>query len=377
MLIVVACVIAVAAIVASFVSLPYYALTPGNAQAVEPLISVPSSLKHHHKGSIQLVDVEVTPIRAIDWIYFKLDNNASVVPSSAILGPSTPQQYNTEGVIDMATAQQAATVVALRELGYKVPVKAAGALLYALQPGSPAENSLLVGDTVTRASGTAVTSASGLASALSRRAVGATVRLTVSTWGRSHPHVVAVRLGSWHWTSRGPGASLDCVPAGRATHMRVALLLDREGALSLPKKGEAGHPVACLGVLSTEDAYKIAKLPFAVNLQSEGIVGPSAGLAFTLGLMQKLDRLDLTGGRKVAATGTMDIFGNVGAIGGVQQKTIAVRAAGASIFFVPNANFARAKAFAGPQLKIYAVSSIGQVLRILKRLGGRIAPAQP
>ncbi len=111
-----------------------------------------------------------------------------------------------------------------------------------------------------------------------------------------------------------------------------------------------------------------------VDLSSEGIVGPSAGLAFTLGLMEELDPADLTGGRKVAATGTMSIDGSVGDVGGVAQKTIAVRGAGASVFFVPPQEYTVAKAHAGSRLKVYAVSTIGQAVRILRVTRGPYRP---
>src|SRR5208282_5475548 len=132
--------------------------------------------------------------------------------------------------------------------------------------------------------------------------------------------------------------------------------------------GGKRHPAACLGIYPQGSggpavdgtAFKVGPLPVKVDLSSEGIVGPSAGLAFTLGLIQELDAADLTGGRKVAATGTMSIDGSVGDVGGVAQKTIAVGGAGASVFFVPDQEYAVAKAKAGPNLKVYAVSSIGQ-----------------
>jgi PDZ domain-containing protein len=116
----------------------------------------------------------------------------------------------------------------------------------------------------------------------------------------------------------------------------------------------------------------VGSLPVKVDLSSEGIVGPSAGLAFTLGLMQELDPADLTGGRKVAATGTMSMDGTVGDVGGVAQKTIAVRAAGANVFFVPPQEYSVAKAHAGPHLKVYAVRTIAQAIRVLESLGGRL-----
>ena len=76
--------------------------------------------------------------------------------------------------------------------------------------------------------------------------------------------------------------------------------------------------------------------PFPVSIDVTNIGGPSAGLAMTLGVIDALDKGSLTGGRTVAATGTIDGQGNVGAVGGVAQKTVAVENAGASIFFVPS-----------------------------------------
>ncbi len=365
-------VVVVLAAVASFITLPYYAIIPGSAQAVGPLIAVPSHLAQRHKGSVDLVDVEISQVRAIDWIYFELDPNATILAQQELLGPETPAQYNTEGVVDMATAQQAATVVALRQLGYKVQVAPAGALLYALQPSSPADLYLAVGEVVTAVGSTPVSSAAALGAALEGKAPGSLVSFRVHQFSSRKSATVRLRLGVWRLQGRGSSATLAC--RSGASSLPVAKLLDSHGVLSLPRAGEVGHPVACIGSLDTEDWYRVGKLPVKVDLSSEGIVGPSAGLAFTLGLMQKLDPLDLTGGLKVAATGTMSINGQVGAIGAIQQKTIAVKAAGDNVFFVPGANYATAKKYAaGSSLKVYAVSSIGQVLRILEGLGGRLA----
>jgi Lon-like protease len=97
----------------------------------------------------------------------------------------------------------------------------------------------------------------------------------------------------------------------------------------------------------------------------------------TLGIIDKLSSGRLTGNRIVAATGTIDQDGNVGDVGGVAEKTIAVERAGASVFFVPDTVEGRtALAKANAQLHVYAVSNLDQVLRILKRLGGNV-PTNP
>ena len=104
--------------------------------------------------------------------------------------------------------------------------------------------------------------------------------------------------------------------------------------------------------------------------------GPSAGLSMTLGIMDKLSSGRLTGNRIVAATGTIDQDGNVGDVGGVAEKTIAVERAGATVFFVPSVEYTAAESKATPQLHVYAVKNLDQVLRILERLGGKV-PTKP
>ncbi|MHB1988246.1 MAG: S16 family serine protease [Acidimicrobiales bacterium] len=363
-LLVVLCVIVVAAIVASLISIPYYAITPGTAQSVGALIGVPKSHSYRHKGQVLLVDVELTPLRAIEWPYFALDSNAEIIGSGALLGAESAAQYNTEGVLDMADAQQAATVVALRELGYRVKVRPRGALLYALLPGSPAGRSLAVGDVVTAVDGHHVSSAATLGADLRTYRPGTTVTMSYLDYPGNRPAQKKVQLSAWRVKGKGAEATYDCPPYGTGLSYPLLHISPETGQ----KVGEA----PCIGALYVETSYSVGKLPYRVDLSSEGIIGPSAGLAFTLGLIDRLDPFDLTGGHKVAATGTMSISGAIGDVGGVAQKTIAVRASGAKIFFVPPQEYKVARAHAGNGLKIYPVSSIGQVVKILRSYGGKL-----
>jgi PDZ domain-containing protein len=271
----------------------------------------------------------------------------------------------------MSTAQQAATVVALTSLGYKVPVEALGALVYGILPGSPAASALTVGDVISRLDGIRTPSYQELATRLEAMAPGTTVHMVVSAYPAGKPRDVTVRLGVFRIVGKGASASLMCFSEGAGTKYKIA---------EFPVTGGKSRPLACLGIYPQGSggpavdgtAFKVGPLPVKVDLSSEGIVGPSAGLAFTLGLMAELDPSDLTGGLKVAATGTMSIDGSVGDVGGVAQKTIAVRGAGASVFLVPKQEYAVAKSRAGSHLKVYAVSTIAQALHILESLGGRV-----
>ncbi len=366
-------VIAVALIVASFVNIPYYALTPGRAQSVEPLIGVPAPLNHDNKGRIDLVDVEVTPLKAIDWLWFHLNSHATIVPSSSLQGPESSAQYNTEGVLDMESAQQAATIVALNELGYPVSYRADGALVYELDPGSPANAALVVGDVVVGVDSVHVSGPAQFSSALAPYGLGATVRISFRSYPSGKSESALIRLGTWRLAGKGNNSQVVCLPFGQESSDQP--LIKVGGGLGVPAKGQQVKPASCLGILDSEQSFDISKLPFKVNLNSEGIIGPSAGLAFTLGLIQKLDPENLTAGLQVAATGTMSITGQVGAIGGIEQKTFAVRSAGVAIFLVPAANYAQALQYAGPTLKVYSVSTIGQAISILLKHGGKLKKA--
>ncbi|HET9442128.1 MAG TPA: S16 family serine protease, partial [Acidimicrobiales bacterium] len=111
-------------------------------------------------------------------------------------------------------------------------------------------------------------------------------------------------------------------------------------------------------------------LPFDVDINSGNIGGPSAGLAFTLGIIDALTPGELTGGNKVAVTGTIEMDGSVGDVGGVAQKTSAVKAAGATVFLVPAGEYEVARQRAGAGLKVVKVTTLQEALDALGSLGG-------
>ena len=115
-------------------------------------------------------------------------------------------------------------------------------------------------------------------------------------------------------------------------------------------------------------------LPFEIGIDTGEIGGPSAGLAFTLALNDELTPGNLLGGTDVAVTGTIDLNGDVGAIGGLVQKASAVRQAGLHHFLVPASqsaqNLADARAVAGDGVEIIPVATVDEALAALARLGG-------
>ena len=350
--------IVVAAVVAREVSLPYYALTPGKAESVLSHIVVPPDRAHIHSGDVLLTDVNLTQVNALNYLYFKLNSSATLDPTAAVTGGLPVSEYNVEGTLDMSDAIQAATLVGLREAGYPATVRPDGALVYAWFPGSPAATTLAVGDVIVSANGRTVDTPAQLSDATRALKPGDVVHLGVERPGQKKQTEVTIVLGEYHLQGHGAAATPVCLTYGSAS--------------KLPVVRENRGGISCIGVY-LYSTYTI-DTPFTVVIHADGIVGPSAGLAYTLGLIAKLDPYDLTGGLRVAATGTMSITGAVGAIGGVPQKTVAVENAGAKVFFVPPANYPQAKAKASSGLKVMAVANIDQALADLVRLGGRLPP---
>jgi PDZ domain-containing protein len=223
----------------------------------------------------------------------------------------------------MAISQKIAAAVALRQLGYHVVVRPAGVIVSQLFSQTNAPCNLQPTDVIVSANGTPTPTVAALHGALGRLKPGDVVTLRVRRGGKTL--AVPVR--------------------------------------TVPTPGDPTRPL--VGI-AAEQAANI-KLPIHVAIDTSGIGGPSAGLAFALEVMQKLGR-NVLHGHKVAATGEIHLNGGVGPIGGIKQKTYGARQAGAEVFLVPAGQNARdARRFAGP-LRIIPVSTLDQALHALATL---------
>jgi PDZ domain-containing protein len=214
-----------------------------------------------------------------------------------------------------------------------------------------------VSQVITGVNGTAVTTACGLVTALHGLKPGTTATLSVE-----------------QSSVEQSGAFVN----GPVVTRKITLAAPPKGLTEQGCGAADQIPTAYLGI--DPQTQVDWTFPVKVVVHTADIGGPSAGLSMTLGIIDKLSGGDLTGKRIVAATGTIDAAGDVGDVGGVPQKTIAVERAGATVFFVPPQEYQAALSKDTPQLHIYAVSSLDQALQILKRLGGKIpvghVPAQ-
>jgi PDZ domain-containing protein len=292
--------LALLAFVLYVIPLPYFVFSPGNAVNVEPLIHVRGHATYPSQGRLLLTTVLPARASAYDLILAWHDPAKVVYPESALVAPGqTDRQADQFQLSLMDTSKIDATYVALSRYAGYPGRHGTGALIESVYPGTPADGRLFAGDVVLSANGRVVADLAALRAAIGSAGYGHAVRFLVRPLGVSKSRTVSVTPGHL------PG-------------------LDRPA----------------IGV------RPIPNFPFPVSINSQGIGGPSAGLMWTLGLIDVLTPGDLTGGRTIAGTGTISTDGTVGPIGGVQEKVVAAERAGAMIFFasVQDAPDARAVA---------------------------------
>jgi PDZ domain-containing protein len=336
----------------------YYALTPGRAQPVTPFISVPAADDHPLHGQILLTDVDLNPV-STEWqyLYYRFLASNNEIESAASLTGSEPEAvYLAQNFLIMAQTQDEGTAAALKVLGYTIAPRNAGVLVIQVGPNSPAAGVLSLAQVIENVNGIPTPTGCALVEALHGLLPGSKATLSVERQ---------------HITTNGS------VVAGSVVQKTVKLGTP-------PKKSTitgCGAPITPTAYLGIGLGQQIDwNFPVKVSVHILNIGGPSAGLATALGIIDKLSGGHLTGNRIVAATGTIDADGNVGDVGGVAEKTIAVEQANATVFFVPPQELAAARSKATPGLHVFAVSTLAQALSDLKHLGGTVpsnhVPAQ-
>jgi PDZ domain-containing protein len=307
--------------------LPYYGIAPGDARAVDDLIAAPEGYDHPARGHVYYATVSLQQLKPLGVLRGWLDDDIDVVHEDELLGNTPRREYRRQNLRLMDDSKQTALVVALRELGHDVKEYGRGALVVTVAEDLPAAGRLEEGDTIVAIDGESTFLVQDAVEAIKAHRPGDEVRLEV-------------------------------VSADDEPRVEQITLAERDGG-------------AILGVtMRTKD--RRFDLPLDVSIDSGTIGGPSAGLAFTLGVIDRLSAGELTGGRNVAVTGTIDIDGTVGDVGGVVQKTAAVKSKGVRYFLVPPGEFEQARRHAGRHLQVIKVGSVDEAIEALGRIGGDI-----
>jgi PDZ domain-containing protein len=313
--------------------LPYYVMSPGSSRPTESLISVSGAQTYVNGGEVDFLTVslrQATPFEALAaWVNPDLD----LASREDILGKQSPDQNRDLNLRLMTESKDAAQYQALTRLGYPVESTGTGAVVASVVESGPSANMLVPGDVIVRANGQQISFSQQLINVISATTPGATITLGVEPFdstleGALPPREVQVVLGA------------------------------REGDTT---KGFLG--------VSTFTRDLSFTFPVEVTIDSGRVGGPSAGLAFTLGILDVMTPESLTGGLNVSVTGTITLDGSVGPIGGIHQKVMASRRAGVDLMLVPASEIDEARKYAG-DLRVEPVESLTQALEVLTTVGG-------
>jgi Lon-like protease len=304
----------------NFYRLPVVALSPGPMEDVLARLKVEGSRVYDSEGKLYLTSVGIDDnVRFYEALLDMANRDVQLVPRAQLYPEEQDSaEIDKENVALMDRSKETATVVALRQVGYKI--EPSGVEVTEVVAGAPADGKLRAGDEILAADGHLVDSTDE-------------VRMAI--------------------TGHKPGE-------------RVAFRVERD---------KGGKRIVSVEVQEVEDQPRVGillrdlfpDLPVKVSIQTQNnIGGPSAGLMFTLSIIDKLTREDLTGGRRIAGTGEIALDGSVLPVGGVGEKLIAVRRLGVTTFLIPAENCAGVKGQVPDGLRLVKVSKVDDALRFLR-----------
>jgi PDZ domain-containing protein len=331
-----------------------FARTPASAQPVGDRITFgeldDDVEQFPAEGDIYFVTVTEPEQSVLSWLLGRDEPAIQFLTREEKFGIQTPQQRRTFALESMRTSEQVAQFVALQRVGFDVEVVPGDVLIEAMvcleaneagtecETWSPSDEVLDPGDRIIELEGQPVDGVEDLGQILA---------------GLQPGDVVSMKI--------------DRPEAGE---------LDVEVELT----SSPDDPDRTIVGFYPFDTRRV-ELPFDLDIDTGAIGGPSAGLAFTLTLIDELTPGELTGGGRVAVTGTIELDGSVGAIGGLRQKASAVAQTGVSVFLVPASqnddDIAAARLAGGDGLVIIPVATIDEAIAALERLGGDPIPPAP
>jgi PDZ domain-containing protein len=314
---------------AMLIKLPYAEMSPGPTyntlgdQGGHAVITIGGGQRTYPTtGHLNMTTVEVTSagykLNLVEAVSGWLKHDDAVIPYDSLYPPDqTAKQAEQQNAEEFSASQDSAKAAALKQLNYPVGSEV---IVAAVVEGGPSVGKLHAGDVVLAVDGTAVTAPEQVAALVTKHQPGQDVVFTV-------------------------------LPHGKTA------AADRQKVTVTTVKNPTTQK-AMVGVQpGTEHTF-----PFPIDINLGDVGGPSAGLMFALGIVDKLQPTDLTAGKFVAGTGTIDDSGTVGPIGGISLKIIAARKAGAQYFFTPSANCSEAAADTPAGLRLIKVDKLSQAV---------------
>jgi PDZ domain-containing protein len=328
-------------LVAFFVPTPYVLMSPGTPQNIlGNAISISGAETFPVKGKLSVTSVMVTNpdsyLTGFDILYGWVTSDQAVLPRDEIYPANeTAEQSNQQGAADMQESQANATSAALTLLGYKGDTKL---IINSVNPKSLAFKELLAGDQIISVDQKILTSATQITDYLNTKKAGDIVKVKLIRGATSGD------------------ATSGSATSGNTIEIPVKLSARDDGSAFIGVNIESKH-----------------NFPITVKIKLDETGGPSGGLIFALGIIEKLQSEDLIRGRNIAGTGTITDTGEVGPIGGITEKIIGAKKAGVSIFIAPIENCSD---ITHPELlkgiKVVPVATLSEALVVLRAPDGAV-----
>ncbi len=304
------------------------AFLPGTALATSSRVEAEGIDVFEPDGEILLLTVSIdSDLSVLDWIRSSMDDAIELRTRESVYGDRSDTEQRVHNRHLMESSKDIATIVALEHLGMHA-ADFTGVLFAETVAGGPAEGLLEATDVILSIDGDPVTTVASLRAVLATLEPGTPAVISVENFETRERRDVEILLGA-HPDSGGP----------------------------------------YIGVSGVTERLERSPLPFEVDISSGAVGGPSAGLAFALIVMDVLTPGELTGGKRVAVTGSIHLDGSVGDVGGVAQKAVSARDAGAEMIIVPAASVNEARSGAG-DVPVVGVANLDEALNALAVSGG-------
>lgn len=330
------------------IRVPYSEMSPGPTVNTlgkvdgEPVLQISGHKTYPTSGNLNMTTVRVTGadyrMNLVEAVYGWLAHDSVVVPHDTLYpGGKTEQQSTQENAEEFSQSQESAKVAALTEL--RIPVSSRVVVSTVIKD-SPAQGKLHADDVIKQVDGTAVKQPEDVAKLVTRHKPGEDVTFTI----------IPAKTAQ------------EAEKAGKEPEGTRKIVITTAKA---PKENRA-----IVGIQAGTDHT----FPFRIDIKLADVGGPSAGFMFSLGIIDKLTPTDLTGGKFVAGTGTIDDKGKVGPIGGINMKLVGARDAGARYFLTPDENCKAAAADTPSGLTLVKVKTIDDAKKSLEtiRAGRRV-----
>ncbi|SDN24527.1 SepM family pheromone-processing serine protease [Alkalicoccus daliensis] len=282
-------------IAVNFVQLPYYFSVPGDAQVLTEVIEVEEG--YDYEGSFALTTIRMGQANPVNYVWSLLSDRRELMHEDQIRPPGeTDEMYQHRQMMLMTSSQEQAILVAYDAAGKEAEFEEYGVLVTGIISGMDAEGKLEAGDLITSINGEEVTEVNSMFELLEDAEIGDTISV---------------------------GYIRDEEPGEAEIEMQ-----------EFPAELGAEEGAGGLGISNPVTDRDLIRDP-EVEINTDQIGGPSAGLMFALEIYNQLTEKDITHGLHIAGTGSIDEEGNVGRIGGVKQKVYASDEDGMDVFFVP------------------------------------------